>query len=579
MLPVEQPFKTYTGLDGKPLDNGYVYFGQPGQDPVAHPVTVYWDAAGTLPATQPLRTVNGYIVNESNAPANVFYEGLYSELVRDSKSRQVFYSQTSGEFSIATVVSNFLSDIGSAIGASLIGFMAAGVGAIKRWVQDKLREHVSVLDFDGVDPTGATDSTDGINKAIASMPAAGGRVEFPLGGVFKISGPIVGKTNVVLKGYGAGRDTSWTGVTLLATSATACLDFRDCDHYRIEGIRFDGANLAPSGLLQGYKTGSVHVAHARTEDFVVQRVTGTAIDTGSGNPAGATNDCTYRDVIIEGAGIGYDWYSTNNLVFGGVVAGCTSGGSRHNTSSEAKFYGTVFSGNKADHVLAGDDFVNGFSCFGNWYETSTDGIIKRYHVPSIANYVGKILFDGCNLATSAANLFDLTNCQARVTIVGSRRDAASASTIVAPAGNSILAIELLDDVTITGGGVLSKINVDGFACDLAHIFGDNLAGRALPGNATTTGAAIVGWNKSGGEGEMNLIGAKGGGGLGGVSLGVWDGAVFKHLLWPTAGGAVFVANSTAVPGGAPVGGGYFIVSAGALYWRGSSGTETLLAPA
>ena len=29
MLPVEQPFKTYTGLDGKPLNNGSVYFGLP----------------------------------------------------------------------------------------------------------------------------------------------------------------------------------------------------------------------------------------------------------------------------------------------------------------------------------------------------------------------------------------------------------------------------------------------------------------------------------------------------------------------------------------------------------------------
>ena len=55
MLPVESPFKTYTDLDGKPLDNGYVYFGLPNQNPETAPVTVYWDAAGTIPAAQPLR--------------------------------------------------------------------------------------------------------------------------------------------------------------------------------------------------------------------------------------------------------------------------------------------------------------------------------------------------------------------------------------------------------------------------------------------------------------------------------------------------------------------------------------------
>lgn len=146
MLPVETAFKTYTGLDGKPLDNGYVYFGQANQNPITTPVTVYWDAAGTQPAAQPLRTVNGYIMR-AGTPANVFYEGAYSELVKDSKDRQVFYSCTSDDFSIATVVSNFISNLAASAGASLIGFIQAGVGAIKRTVQDKLRDNISVFDF------------------------------------------------------------------------------------------------------------------------------------------------------------------------------------------------------------------------------------------------------------------------------------------------------------------------------------------------------------------------------------------------------------------------------------------------
>jgi hypothetical protein len=107
MLPVEQPFKTYTGLDGKPLDNGYIYFGQPGQEPGTHPVEVYWDAAGTIPAAQPLRTVNGYIVR-GGTPANVFFDGVYSELVLDSKRRQVFYARTSAEFSLSNTVNSFI---------------------------------------------------------------------------------------------------------------------------------------------------------------------------------------------------------------------------------------------------------------------------------------------------------------------------------------------------------------------------------------------------------------------------------------------------------------------------------------
>lgn len=154
MLPVEQPFKTYTGLDGKPLDNGYVYFGMPNLNPITNPVTVYWDAAGTIPAAQPLRTVNGYIMR-AGTPANVFFDGAYSELVQDSKKRQVFFARSSDDFSIASLVIG----LSKSLGAGLIGFMQSGIGAAFRTVLDKLRDNVNVRDYgalgDGTDATAA----------------------------------------------------------------------------------------------------------------------------------------------------------------------------------------------------------------------------------------------------------------------------------------------------------------------------------------------------------------------------------------------------------------------------------------
>lgn len=153
MLPVEQPFKTYTDLDGKPLDNGYVHFGEPNQNPITKPITVFWDPEGTQPALQPLRTINGYIMR-AGTPANVFYDGAYSELVLDRKKRQVFYSRTSDEFSLAAVVLNLAKSVGS----SLMGFLQAGVGAVLRTVQDKLRERVSVKDFGAMGDGGINDT-------------------------------------------------------------------------------------------------------------------------------------------------------------------------------------------------------------------------------------------------------------------------------------------------------------------------------------------------------------------------------------------------------------------------------------
>jgi hypothetical protein len=151
MLPVESPFKIYTGTDGKPLDGGYVYFGQANQNPITSPVTVYWDAAGTQPAAQPLRTVNGYIVR-AGTPANVFFNSSYSELVQDSKGRQVFYARTSNDFSIATAVSTFISQLASSTGASLIGMPSGGT-------LDEALLHVTPMMFGAVGDGVADDTT------------------------------------------------------------------------------------------------------------------------------------------------------------------------------------------------------------------------------------------------------------------------------------------------------------------------------------------------------------------------------------------------------------------------------------
>lgn len=63
-------------------------------------------------------------------------------------------------------------------GALLIGFIQAGVGAVLRTVQAKLRERVSVLDF-GADPTGVTESTTAFQAAAAANPS--GEIIIPIG--------------------------------------------------------------------------------------------------------------------------------------------------------------------------------------------------------------------------------------------------------------------------------------------------------------------------------------------------------------------------------------------------------------
>jgi hypothetical protein len=98
------------------------------------------------------------------------------------------------------------------------------------------------------------------------------------------------------------------------------------------------------------------------------------------------------------------------------------------------------------------------------------------------------------------------------------------------------------------------------------------------GSGTYTGGliAIVGGNGNTGTGTGGdaLIG--GGGGV------VASGNVAVHAVpvsWQSMSKGVFIANCATLPSGNPTGGGFLFVDAGALKYRGSSGTVTTLAPA
>ena len=96
MLATEAPFPQYFDTDGSPLDGGKLYFGLPNQDPETNPIPVYWDAAGTQPAAQPIRTINGYTAR-AGTPANVFVAGDYSINARNKKGELAGYWKTLAE--------------------------------------------------------------------------------------------------------------------------------------------------------------------------------------------------------------------------------------------------------------------------------------------------------------------------------------------------------------------------------------------------------------------------------------------------------------------------------------------------
>jgi hypothetical protein len=88
LTAVVPPFPLFTDKAGAPVDAGFVYIGVADMNPVSNPIAVYWDAALTIPASQPIRTTGGYPSN-NGAPGVLFSASDYSITVKDKNGVQL----------------------------------------------------------------------------------------------------------------------------------------------------------------------------------------------------------------------------------------------------------------------------------------------------------------------------------------------------------------------------------------------------------------------------------------------------------------------------------------------------------
>jgi hypothetical protein len=158
-LSINVPYPVFSGKDGLPLDNGYVWIGTANLYPITNPIAVYFDEALTIQATQPLRTINGFISN-AGTPAQVYVDAVnFSILVQDSKG---------------TMVYNFPD--GTGISANIdscdVTYDPPFTGGVAYPLCQKLEQIVSFKDFGAVGD-GVVNDTAAIQAAITALSAGG----------------------------------------------------------------------------------------------------------------------------------------------------------------------------------------------------------------------------------------------------------------------------------------------------------------------------------------------------------------------------------------------------------------------
>jgi hypothetical protein len=103
-LSIQPPYPAFAGADGLPLENGYIWVGTVNLNPQVNQIAAFWDAALTIPAAQPIRTLNGY-PGYQGTPSRFYVGSDYSIQVMDSKGT-VVYTSTNGNVASGSTSTN-----------------------------------------------------------------------------------------------------------------------------------------------------------------------------------------------------------------------------------------------------------------------------------------------------------------------------------------------------------------------------------------------------------------------------------------------------------------------------------------
>ena len=469
-LSISVPYPVFSGQDGLPLENGYVWIGTANLYPITNPVAVYFDEALTVKATQPLRTINGFISN-AGTPAQVYIDGVnFSILVQDSKG---------------TMVYNFPDGNGLSPDACGVTYNPPFTNAVAYPVCEKLSQTVSVKDFGAVG-NGVADDTAAIQAAL-NYNSTGISIYFPHG-KYRITSTIVVPTNKSLKMYGDGynpQDLSpifgsiiiWDGALNGTMFSSNTNDGLNLSGWVIKDLRFHGSDKASIGIVS-----SALGAHPQHHYFENVEIAGFAINgsdpaldlAGASYSRFGVADATFVNCIFSG-GARAVRVNSQQLNFYACVFGAKSGGTlvEMGDNSHPKFFGCGFYGSPGVNAvfgIQGSIGIDGLECYGCWNEGQLKLITRLPGLPFVpAIGALRVLFSGqrcaCDPAGAAGYVIDLRGLACNLIWEGGSNDNVSSSQVVIEAGSSMTVYGLqagaFNYASVTGGANAMEFNNSG----------------------------------------------------------------------------------------------------------------------
>ena len=445
-LSIQVPFPVFQGRDGQPLENGYVWIGEPNLNPQTNPVVVYFDAALTIVAAQPLRTLNGY-VSRAGTPAQIYVDANnFSILVQDSNGSMIYsFPQGTG---IEPVPNN----------ASGIVYDPAGTGAVPTTVQTKLRETVSVKDFGAVGD-GVTDDYQAFVNAIATnklvqlqaktyylgstltivsgagivgqgpglaFPTANKTfLKFPVG----INGVVIQNNNTFNSKYESFGIASTATVAGTGVGLTLSANGVNVKYLTVTGFASHGVQITSSF---GLNANSIRLEHIRSY-----------LNKGDGyriGPGSDINNCTF-DSLTSVANNGWGYYvegAAKSTFINPLADANTAGGYYDGGNSSVYFYPYSESGSGSAFYLApgsshGSVFQNLYAAvnityssiavLSSWNIIQRNGFVRQMNIwqpegPGGAGNYYQLINDGASLnlinATTGKLVFTADNSATRV---------------------------------------------------------------------------------------------------------------------------------------------------------------------